>query len=306
MQENNNQIITVRPTVEAVYKYMYQGQERQDELGLNWDSFKWRNYDYAIGRFNKIDRFAEKYYEDTPYHFSKNNPIYFREMAGDSIRVAQVMIYDNINNTNYKQQLVNDWQQQTGLTLNVNSETGIMTYAIDANGKPIISTTKDTNGNVTENGSSSARADLIGYIDGNGVTDIGITPNISATPHGGKQIWLGETQINSFINGTPAELNNRTLGMGMTAFHEFRHTSAGGSHNDPTPLENTATGEVVDRVNVYRQELDNNPNNVGARPYGQRRSYQAIPSGNTSIIRFRYKTTNRRGKTVKRSKYIRF
>ena len=31
------------------YPYKYQGQERQNELGLNWDSYKWRNYDYAIG-----------------------------------------------------------------------------------------------------------------------------------------------------------------------------------------------------------------------------------------------------------------
>ncbi|MFW0739157.1 DUF6443 domain-containing protein, partial [Flavobacterium sp. T12S277] len=41
-------------------KYKYQGQERQDELGLNWDSFKWRNYDMAIGRFMSIDPLAEK------------------------------------------------------------------------------------------------------------------------------------------------------------------------------------------------------------------------------------------------------
>jgi len=105
MQENNNQIITVRPAVEAVYKYMYQGQERQDELGLNLDSFKWRNYDYAIGRFNKIDRFSDKYYEDTPYHFSKNNPIYFIEMAGDSIITKNLYIKDKSNNYIYKSQI---------------------------------------------------------------------------------------------------------------------------------------------------------------------------------------------------------
>ena len=222
------------------------------------------------------------------------------------MRVAQVAIYDNANSTNYEQQLINDWQQQTGLTLNVDANTGLMTYATDANGDPIISTTADANGNVTENGSASARADLIGYIDGNGVTDIGITPNDSATPHGGDQIWLGESQINSFINGTPAELNDRTLGVGMTAFHEFGHTRAGGSNSDPTAPGSTATGPVVDRVNVYRQELDNNPANAGARPYGQRTIYQATPSGSTSTIRFRYQTTNRRGRTVRRSRNIRF
>ncbi|QYJ68822.1 DUF6443 domain-containing protein [Flavobacterium litorale] len=53
-------------------KYMYQGQERQDELGLNWDSFKWRNYDYAIGRFMCVDPLAEKYVYNSTYAFQEN------------------------------------------------------------------------------------------------------------------------------------------------------------------------------------------------------------------------------------------
>jgi RHS repeat-associated protein len=31
----------------------FQGQEINEELGLNWLSFKYRNYDPAIGRFFK-------------------------------------------------------------------------------------------------------------------------------------------------------------------------------------------------------------------------------------------------------------
>lgn len=283
----------------------YQGQELEEELGKNTLAFQWRDYDPAIARFNKIDRFSEKYYDQSPYNFTKNSPMVFQEVKGDSVRVAQVTVYDNVNSTNYQQQLVNDWQQQTGLTLNVDA-TGLISYATDANGNAVVSTTTDANGNTTQNGSASARADLVGYIDGNGVTDIGVTPNDSVTPSGGNQIWLGDSQITSFINGTPAELNDRTLGVGMTAFHEFRHTGAGGSNSDPTTPGDTSTGPVVDRVNVYRQELDNNPSNAGARPYGQRRTYQATPSGSNSTIGFRYQTTNRRGRTVRRSRNIRF
>ncbi|MDC6353986.1 MULTISPECIES: hypothetical protein [unclassified Robiginitalea] len=202
--------------------------------------------------------------------------------------------------------MVTDWQQQTGLTLNVDASTGLISYATDANGDPIVSTTTDANGNTTENGSASARADLIGYIDGNGVIDIGVTPNDSGAPNGGNQIWLGDSQITSFINGTPAELNDRTLGVGMTAFHEFGHTAAGGSNSDPTAPGDTSTGPVVDRVNVYRQELDNNPSNAGLRPYGQRSRYQAGAAGNNSTIRFRYRTTNRNGRPVRRSTNITF
>ena len=51
---------TAVPNNQPQYKYKYNGKELQDELGLNWDSFKWRNYDYAIGRFMSVDPLAEK------------------------------------------------------------------------------------------------------------------------------------------------------------------------------------------------------------------------------------------------------
>jgi RHS repeat-associated protein len=64
------------------YKYKYQGQERQDELSLNWDSFKWRNYDYAIGRFMSIDPLAEKYAYNSTYAFQQNKLGLGRELEG--------------------------------------------------------------------------------------------------------------------------------------------------------------------------------------------------------------------------------
>lgn len=58
--------------IDSNNKYKYQGQERQDELSLNWDSFKWRNYDYTIGRFMCIDPLAEKYPYNSTYAFQEN------------------------------------------------------------------------------------------------------------------------------------------------------------------------------------------------------------------------------------------
>ena len=43
------------------------------------------DYDPVIARFNKIDRFAEKYYSISNYAFTANNPILHNEIAGDSI-----------------------------------------------------------------------------------------------------------------------------------------------------------------------------------------------------------------------------
>src|SRR5690606_366324 len=75
---------TARPeyVYTSKYNYKYQSQERQDELGLNWDSFKYRNYDYAIGRFMSIDPLAEKYVYNSPYAFSENRVVDARELEG--------------------------------------------------------------------------------------------------------------------------------------------------------------------------------------------------------------------------------
>jgi RHS repeat-associated protein len=76
------------------YNYKYQGQERQDELGLNWDSFKWRNYDYAIGRFMSIDPLAEKYAYNSTYAFQENKMGMGRELEGlELITFAQMRTY---------------------------------------------------------------------------------------------------------------------------------------------------------------------------------------------------------------------
>ncbi len=68
--------------LQAGYKYKFQGQERQDELGLNWDSFKWRNYDPAIGRFMTVDPLAEKYSKWTSYAFAGNQVVHSNELEG--------------------------------------------------------------------------------------------------------------------------------------------------------------------------------------------------------------------------------
>lgn len=85
------------------YNYKYQGQERQDELGLNWDSFKYRNYDYAIGRFMSIDPLTEKYSYQSPYNFAENKVIDHFELEG--LEGVQVNSYDkngNLSGIKYK------------------------------------------------------------------------------------------------------------------------------------------------------------------------------------------------------------
>ncbi len=64
------------------YKYKFQGQERQEDLNLGWDSFKYRNYDYAIGRFFNVDPLAEKFPYYSEYVFSGNRVTDAVELEG--------------------------------------------------------------------------------------------------------------------------------------------------------------------------------------------------------------------------------
>ncbi|CCG52180.1 Probable Rhs family protein precursor [Flavobacterium indicum GPTSA100-9 = DSM 17447] len=88
--------VEIVPTDNPMYKYKYQGQERQDDLGLNWDSFKWRNYDYAIGRFMSIDPLAMDYTYNSPYAFQENKMGMGRELEGLELAPFEIFIEESV------------------------------------------------------------------------------------------------------------------------------------------------------------------------------------------------------------------
>lgn len=71
-------------------KIKFQGQEHIDDLGLNWDSFKWRNHQPDIGRFFNIDPLASDYVYNSAYAFSENHVTTHIELEG----LEKVYIFD--------------------------------------------------------------------------------------------------------------------------------------------------------------------------------------------------------------------
>ncbi len=63
-------------------RWKFQGQEHLDDLGLNWDSFKWRNHQPDIGRFFNVDPLANEYVYNSPYAFSENHVTSHIELEG--------------------------------------------------------------------------------------------------------------------------------------------------------------------------------------------------------------------------------
>ena len=70
-------------------RYKFNGKELQTELGLNWHDYGARMYQADLGRFFTQDRFAEKYFDFSPYQYAANNPILYIDVNGDSINVAE-------------------------------------------------------------------------------------------------------------------------------------------------------------------------------------------------------------------------
>ena len=64
------------------HPYGFQEQEEQNELGLDWIQYKYRNHDPALGRFFNIDPLTEDYMDWGPYVFSGNRVIDARELEG--------------------------------------------------------------------------------------------------------------------------------------------------------------------------------------------------------------------------------
>jgi len=225
-------------------------------------------------RWLSPDPLAEKYPWISPYVFCSNNPVRWVDLRGDSISLAGIQLLDQAINTNYTQTIVNDLQSQTGLTITV-SANGTMSYAKDANGNPVITTTTDANGNTIQAGSATARTLMTGAMDHQDM--VTVTPGrTSGVPPGTNTIGLNFKQIDGFINGT-VNMDNRTLGWGMTVMHELYHTQIGGGLPD-SPFN---PGPVVTQMNIIRSELNTKGGN-----YGQRMDYYAAPLGSNMYIPF--------------------
>ena len=81
-ETDGNGFVVLEAVERSDYQYKFLGQERQDELGLNWDTFRHRNYDYAIARFFGVDPIAEEYMSISTYQFAHNNPVWKIEIEG--------------------------------------------------------------------------------------------------------------------------------------------------------------------------------------------------------------------------------
>ncbi|WP_291276171.1 RHS repeat-associated core domain-containing protein, partial [Flavobacterium sp.] len=85
MYAKDGSLIRIRPVpplFTTSYDYKYNGQELQEELGLNMTAMDWRQYDSAIGRFVGMDYLSDMFCDTSPYAFALNVPTIFSDPTG--------------------------------------------------------------------------------------------------------------------------------------------------------------------------------------------------------------------------------
>ncbi len=89
---------------EEEHRWQFNGVEKNESFGLNWNETFYRTYDSQLGRWNAVD--SKPTYEHTTYMGMGNNPMKYNDVLGDTVR------YDDAGfNDAFAGGLPNKWKE---------------------------------------------------------------------------------------------------------------------------------------------------------------------------------------------------
>jgi RHS repeat-associated protein len=103
-------------------RYKYNGKELFKDFKLEMEDYGARMYSPQIGRWNVIDKMAQKYARFSPYNYTLNNPIKFVDPDGNDVHIFGVDA----------QKTVDALGRTTNLTLTYDTKTGLVSASGEA------------------------------------------------------------------------------------------------------------------------------------------------------------------------------
>jgi RHS repeat-associated protein len=88
-----NALSYTNPLQKIANKYLYNGKELQDDLGLGWYDYGARFYNPVLGRFTGVDPISDKFSHLSPYNYASNDPVLKTDLWG----LQGVKYYDEQN-----------------------------------------------------------------------------------------------------------------------------------------------------------------------------------------------------------------
>jgi RHS repeat-associated protein len=264
----------------APQDYKYNGKEEQTELNLGWLDYGQRMYQPELGRFFAQDRFAEKYYDHSPYGYALNNPALYIDINGDSVWTTHASNVDKNGNTT-----VTHTVHVQGKVLNQsNGSTKAGDVARGLNGR--LNAQGSTSTKTNDNGTTTT--EIINFAadftEAKSMADVSKTDHLVVMVDG--VLGKGDPSLGGGdavgLGSEPGKISYvESSGAVETAFHEVGH-NLGLPHSkgaDPMSYSGRGTNFSRDQVNmIYENAISGSPNN-GSNSGVMGNHFPNVPSG---------------------------